>query len=636
MGSDVNALALELGGTLAAVKNLDLSNSTKHDDKGDDESPKTPTAKRPPAMAMATPKAASDPNDADDEAGVGGAVTPNEEDEQGGAVTRWLMGGPFGDGAAAAGAMSSPSRSGLSRTASHATTDTDLTSPSAAGNKRATSRARSSSLESYVSGYSPRLVPSTTPASPPADLWRPFTRDPADSTWHGYAPSSPSTMSSTDLAHPTHPGIDAVLGLRHWSAHASERDAPAHSVTDAASESSAGGLPAHIAWTAGVGRVPRASISTARPPESTAASPLIRAEDDTVHHEQLQLHELGVDAAAARGETPRADALGALRALSARPALAPLWAEIAASAARCSEIIDDAVLASAGVLPPVPDAGSGQSYDPGARAVFRLLSRLPADAGISSSDVAVLPADLASVSAWSVASDASGSAGSATDTATDATATDITTDSAVTATSTDSASDTAATDIATDNSTDPAGPTSTGLNSTTLPLNSTDYNTTRNATHHANNGTHHGNATAPLLNSTNATGNGAHLAPLVWESIVPVGNVLCGASFSNVSDTCCAASKGRVGLQAIPAQWPDGSNSTGVQHTCLIPAAGRDDAALQAAAAKFANCARYQSNQLAVSCSVSTEPRVAAAGRRRAALAVGVLAWALAATVVAL
>lgn len=287
------------------------------------------------------------------------------------------MGGPFGDGAAAA--MSSPSRSGLSRTASHATTDTDLTSPSAAGGKRAASRARSSSLESYVSGYSPAMGPSTTPASPPTDLWRPFTRDP-EHPFRGYAPSSPSTMSSTDLAHPTHPGIDAVLGLRHWSAHASERDAPARSVTDAASESSAGGgLPPHIAWTAGVGRAPRASISTARPPESTAASPLIRAEDDTVHHEQL--HELHIDTAA-RSETPRADALGALRSLSSRPALAPLWSEIAASAARCSEIIDDAVLASAGVLPPVPDAGSGPSYDPGARAVFRLLSRLPADAGM--------------------------------------------------------------------------------------------------------------------------------------------------------------------------------------------------------------------------------------------------------------
>lgn len=82
MGSDVNALALELGAKKTGlVKDLELDLDTKAgDDKMvDDESPKTPTAKRPPAMAMAKADAEADPNDADDEAGVGGAVTPNEE-----------------------------------------------------------------------------------------------------------------------------------------------------------------------------------------------------------------------------------------------------------------------------------------------------------------------------------------------------------------------------------------------------------------------------------------------------------------------------------------------------------------------------------------------------------------------------
>lgn len=242
----------------------------------------------------------------------------------------------------------------------------------------------------------------------------------------------------------------------------------------------------------------------------------------------------------------------------------------------------------------------------------------------SNSDVTAFQPDLASASAPAVgvASDVP-AAGDTTTTADIPTAV-ITTDSAVTAT--DSASDAAATDSAGSD----AGPTpSAGLNSTSLPLNST-----RNATHHGD-GVHHGNSTVALLNTT-ATGNGNHLAPLVWESIVPVGNVLCAASYFNVSDSCCNASSGRVGLQAVPPQWPDGSNSSGVQHTCLIPAAGKDDAALQAAAARFTNCARYQSNQLAVSCSVSTEPRVNAAARRRAVIAVGVLGWALAAAVAAL
>ncbi|KAL1413401.1 hypothetical protein Q8F55_001167 [Vanrija albida] len=309
--SDVNALALELGGVgVGAGSEMGSSPADK---------PKPP----PDGLKDAAAAAGDDADDA-------GGITPNEEDEQGGAVTRWLMG--------AAGA-SHPSN-GSSASSRAEPTDTDLTSPPI---KRARARSSSdSSLESYVSGYSPR-APAPPSSAPPDDLWRP------EAMWYGYAASSPSTMSSTDLA-AGGVGLGAGLGLRHWG----EAAQPQRSATDPSER-------ARI-----VPRRTRASISTARPPSpsTAAASPL--------------LPQPAVEPAPA----PRASALAALTALAARPALVPLWAEIASCAARCADIVDDAVLASAGVLPsPSEGGGTGPAYEPGARAFFRLMSRFPADAG---------------------------------------------------------------------------------------------------------------------------------------------------------------------------------------------------------------------------------------------------------------
>ncbi|KAL1413400.1 hypothetical protein Q8F55_001166 [Vanrija albida] len=214
----------------------------------------------------------------------------------------------------------------------------------------------------------------------------------------------------------------------------------------------------------------------------------------------------------------------------------------------------------------------------------------------------------------------------------EASAAGITDDSAVAA-GTDTAADDDgeepdATDTATDNApspTDDAPP-----QNTTAVSNATTHNTTYNATR-GRNGTRTNTTRLPPWNNTNATGNN-QLAPLVWASILLPHEVLCGASLFNVSDACCNASAGAVGLQPIPRVFLDGSESAGVQHLCLIAAASANDSATAKAAAKFTNCARWASNDAAVLCSVSTTPR--SSGARRAAVAAA--AWVLAAAVVAL